>query len=154
MWTAVWSLIGGIKGAVILAVILAIGAWAVTQKVSLSRAETARDKAIVERDQAGDERDKAITAAQANAVTIRNLENEKELTNQALNSLREAQVSNRANNVARDVIIQRESGIPANAARAAPVLGTIITEVQADRYRRRGITPPTMETTAADRIRQ
>lgn len=151
MWTAVWSLIGGIKGAAIIAVILAIGAWAAVQKISLSKAEAARDQAIVQRDQAGIERDKAITAAQANAVTIKNLEQEKALTNQALNSLRDAQVSNRANNVTREVIIQREAGVPANAAAAAPVLGTIVTEVQADRYRRRGITPPVIAATAANK---
>lgn len=153
MW--LWSLIGGVKGLAILALVLALGGWAANKTIQLNRAESARDQAIAQRDQAAVQRDKAIEAAKTNEQTIARLEDEKKNLNQALNSLEAARQVNRANTVTRQVTIQREAGVPANAAQAAPVLGTIIKEVQADRYRRRGITPPpTPTTTSAERLRQ
>jgi len=139
---ALLSLIGGVKGLVVIALLLALGSWAAVQKINLSKAETARDQAIAQRDEAAVARDKAIAAARANEQTIARLQQEKDLANQALNSLEAARNTNRTNTTTREVVIQRQAGLPANTAQAAPVLGTIVTEVQADRYRRRGITPP------------
>ena len=43
---ALLSLIGGVKGLVVIALLLALGSWAAVQKINLSKAETARDQAI------------------------------------------------------------------------------------------------------------
>ena len=134
---AVLSLIGGIKGIAVILLIVAVGGWAFTQKRNVEKANLARDQAIVQRDMAGQERDKAIAAARTNAETVTRLEQEKSDINQALNSLAQAKESNRTNTVTREVIIQSGAAVPANAAKAAPILGAIITEVQNDRVRRR-----------------
>lgn len=154
MLAGIWSLIGGLKGAAIIAAIIALCAWIGTQQVSLSRAQAARDTAIAQRDAAAGERDKAIETALKNETTIKELRDEKDLINTALNGLRAAQTTNRNNTVTREVVIQRESSLPANIAQAAPVLRTIISEVQVDRYRRRGITPPVIETVPAAKVNQ
>jgi FtsZ-interacting cell division protein ZipA len=133
------NLIGGIKGIAVILLIVAVGAWAFTQKRNVEKAELARDQAIAERDQAAVQRDKAIEAARVNEQTIARLEQEKELANFALNTLQQARDSNRTNTVTREVIIQNQASVPANAAQAAPVLGSIIEEIQADRNRRRGV---------------
>jgi hypothetical protein len=133
------GLIGGIKGVIIIALVLALGGWAASLKYNASKAIAERDAAIVQRDNAGIQRDKAIAAAKANEETITRLQQEKELTNQALNTLQTAKDTNRTNTVTREVIIQQQAAAPANAAIAAPVLGAIIEAVQSDRDRRRGI---------------
>jgi len=131
------SLIGGIRGIAVIALLLALGGWAFTQKRHVEQAELARDQAIAQRDQAAVERDKAIAAAQVNDATIKRLEQEKKDINDALNTLASAKETNRENTVTREVIIQNQANVPANSAQAAPVLGSIIAEVQADRVRRR-----------------
>ena len=146
---ALLSLIGGVKGIVIIALLLGLGSYVALQKYNLGKAETARDAAIVQRDQAGVERDKAIAAAKVNEATISRLQQEKDLVNQALNSLQAARDTNRTNTVTREVIIQNQAAVPGNAAIAAPVLGSIIEELQADRNRRRGIVVPVATQSAA-----
>ena len=143
------SLIGGVKGLVVIALLLALGSWAAVQKINLNKAEAARDTAIAQRDEAAVARDKAIAAAKANEATITRLQQEKELTNQALNTLQAAKNTNKANTGARETIILSGAGLPANSAVAAPVLGAIVSEVQADRYSRRGITPPVIASAPA-----
>lgn len=138
---ALFTLIGGFKGVAIIALIIALGGWIGVQKFNLSKAETARDQAIAERDMAATQRDKAIEAAKVNEKTIANLQQERDLANQALNTLQSARTTNRTNTVTREVIIQNQAGVPANQAIGAPVLGAIISEVQVDRQRRRGIVP-------------
>lgn len=133
----IFRLLGGIKGIGMILLIIAIGGWAFTQKRNVTKAELARDQAIVQRDMAGIERDKAITAARTNAETVTRLEQEKKDINDALNKLALAKEANRTNTVTREVIIQNQASVPANAAQAAPVLGAIIDEVQRDRTRRR-----------------
>lgn len=134
---AFFSLIGGIKGVGIILLVIALGGWAWTQKRNVEKAELARDQAIAQRDMAGIERDKAIAAAQINDATIKRLEQEKDDINKALNSLASAKETNRTNTVTREVIIQNQATVPANAAQTAPVLSAIIAEVQNDRVRRR-----------------
>lgn len=131
------SFIGGIKGVAIIILLVALGGWAFTQKRNVEKAELARDQAIAQRDMAGIERDKAINAARVNADTITRLEQEKRDINEALNSLAQAKEKNATNTVTREVIIQNQASVPANSAQAAPVLGSIIDEVQKDRVRRR-----------------
>lgn len=132
------SLIGGIRGIVVILLIIAVGGWAFTQKRAVEKAELARDQAITQRDMAGIERDKAIAVARENEETIGRLEQEKADINLALNTLAAAKETNRTNTVTREVIIQNQAAVPANAAVSAPVLRSIITEVQNDRVRRRG----------------
>ena len=134
---ALFNLIGGIKGIIGIALVIALGGWVWTQKQNVKEAYLARDQAIAQRDIVASERDKAIGAAQANDATIKRLEQEKEDINNALNTLALARETNRTNTVTREVIIQNQATVPANAARAAPVLGAIIKEVQNDRVRRR-----------------
>lgn len=134
---ALFNLIGGIKGIIGIALVIALGGWVWTQKQNVKEAYLARDQAIAQRDIVASERDKAIGAAQANDATIKRLEQEKEDINDALNTLALARETNRTNTVTREVIIQNQASVPANAARAAPVLGAIIKEVQNDRVRRR-----------------
>ena len=134
---ALFNLIGGIKGIIGIALVIALGGWVWTQKQNVKEAYLARDQAIAQRDIVASERDKAIGAAQANDATIKRLEQEKEDINDALNNLALARETNRTNTVTREVIIQNQATVPANAARAAPVLGAIIKEVQNDRVRRR-----------------
>lgn len=134
---ALFNLIGGIKGIIGIALVIALGGWVWTQKQNVKEAYLARDQAIAQRDIVASERDKAIGAAQANDATIKRLEQEKEDINNALNTLALARETNRTNTVTREVIIQNQASVPANAARAAPVLGAIIKEVQNDRVRRR-----------------
>jgi hypothetical protein len=138
------GLIGGIKGVIIIALVLALGGWAASLKYNTSKAIAQRDAAIVQRDEAGVQRDKAISAAKANEETIAKLQQEKEFTNQALNDLQSAKNTNRSNTVTREVIIQNQAGLPANGALAAPILGAIVDAVQIDRERRRpsAVTPP------------
>jgi len=132
-----FGLIGGLKGIAVIALILLVGGWAFTQKRAVEKAELARDQAIVQRDMAGQQRDKAIAAAQLSDATITRLEQEKKDINDALNTLALAKETNRTNTVTREVIIQNQATVPANSAQAAPVLGSIIAEVQRDRVRRR-----------------
>jgi len=132
------SLIGGIKGIATIALLLALGGWAFMQKRNVEQANLARDQAIAQRDQAAVERDKAIAAAQASAVTVKRLEQEKKDINDALNKLAAAKQQNAQNTVTREVIIQQQATVPANSAQAAPVIGAIISAVQDDRVRRRG----------------
>lgn len=132
------EIIGGIKGIIVIIVFVAVGAWAYTQKRNYDKAILERDTAISQRDTAGAERDKAILAAKTNADTIARLEQDKLDINFALNKLAEAKETSRKNTVTREVIIQNQATIPANAAVVAPVIGTIINEIQNDRVRRRG----------------
>ncbi|WP_407308405.1 hypothetical protein [Acinetobacter sp.] len=132
------TLIGGIKGVIFLVLTVALGGWIFTQKQHIDQALLERDKAIAQRDIVVAERDKAIDAATTNDETISRLEDEKRDINFALNSLAAAKDNNRSNTVTREIIIQNQAAIAANAAQAAPVLSSIITEVQNDRTRRRG----------------
>lgn len=134
---AIFGLLGGIKGIGMILLIIAIGGWAFNLKHNVTKAELARDQAIVQRDMAGAQRDKAIAAAQVTAETNVRLEQEKADINTALNNLAKAKETNRTNTVTREVVIQNQSTVPANSARAAPVLVSIIKEVQGDRDRRR-----------------
>jgi Zn-dependent metalloprotease len=134
---AVLTLIGGAKGIVMIALILAALGWVAVQKRAVTRAEAARDAAIVQRDQAGIERDKAIAVAKTNAETITQLEQEKADINTALNNLAAAQTANRAATTVRETIIQRQATAPTSTAVVAPVIASIITAVQEDRVRRR-----------------
>ena len=151
---AIFTLIGGFKGVAIIALIVALGGWIGVQKFNLSRAETARDQAIAERDMAAQQRDKAIAAAKVNEDTIKNLQQERDLANQALNSLQSARNTARTNTVNRETIIQSQAGVPANQAITAPVIGAIIADVQTDRLRRRGITPDATAARPASGVRQ
>lgn len=152
--TAFLNLIGGLKGLAIIALIIAVGGWAFVQKRNVEKAELARDQAITQRDAAAIERDKAIEAARVNEQTINLLNQEKELTNNALNTLQGILATNRTNTVTREVVIQGQAGVPSNAAVAAPILGTIINEIQADRSRRRGVSQPVEPIAAEVGIRE
>lgn len=131
------SLVGGIKGIVIILLVVVLGSYAYKLKHDVTVAETARDQAITQRDSAAVERDKAIAAAKTNADTIDQLQQDKADVNFALNTLASAKEKNRTNTVTREIVIQAAASDAANTAVAAPVLGAIITEVQADRDRRR-----------------
>jgi hypothetical protein len=131
------SLIGGVKGIIIILIVGALGLWAYNLKSTASKAVLERDQAITQRDAIATERDKAITAARTNAETVTKLEQEKSDTNLALNTLAAAQQVNSQNTITREVIIQNQSSVAANSAVAAPVLGAIVTEIQKDRVRRR-----------------
>lgn len=128
----------GMTGIIAAIGIAAIGGWAWIQKRNVERAELARDQAIAQRDQAAVERDKAIEAARVNEQTIVSLQQEKELINQALNTLQTQREAIRTNTVTREVIIQRQATTAASTATTAPVIGDIIVAVQEDRIRRRG----------------
>lgn len=142
MGAAFFKLIGGVKGAIIIALVVALGTWVAVKKHRMDKElETAieeRDKAVAAAAQTAAERDKAIEAARVNSETINRLNEEKALINQALNAYQQLQSQNRATASAREIIIQREAVVPANSAPAAPIIGTIISEIQADRVRRRG----------------
>ena len=142
MFSTILTLIGGIKGLAVIALIIAVGSWAFVQTNKVRKAELARDEAIVQRDQTALQRDKAIEVSRVNEATISRLEQEKMLVNQALNTLQQARDTNRTNTVTREVIIQSQAGVPENAAVTAPVLGSIVVEVQADRQRRRPMAAP------------
>ncbi len=114
----------------------AVGYFAV-QRNHLAKANLARDQAIAERDKAAVARDIAIKAAQDNATTISNLQNDAALTNQALNTLAANQAQNRASAQSRAGIIQGQSGLPANRAVTAPVIAATISAIQVDRLARR-----------------
>lgn len=135
--TTFLSLIGGVKGIIIILIVAALGLWAYNLKSTATKAVLERDQAITQRDAIATERDKAITAARTNAETVTKLEQEKSDVNLALNTLAAAQQVNGTNTVTREVVIQNQAAIPANSAIAAPVLSDIITEVQTDRVRRR-----------------
>lgn len=135
---ALLSLIGGIRGIVFLALVLLLGGWAATLKHNADKAYAARDAAIVQRDNAAVQLERSIAAAKKNEETIARLTEEKELANEALNNLQAARVSNKTNTVTRQVVIRNQAAVPANSAVAAPVLGSIVDEVQKDRVRRRG----------------
>lgn len=134
---AFYSLIGGIKGIVIILLVIALGGYVWTQKQNADEAIAARDVAIKQRDDVIVERDKAVLAAKTNAETVTRLEEEKRDINQALNSLAQARETNRGNTVTREVIIQNQATVPVNSRQASPVLVTIIEAVQNDRVRRR-----------------
>lgn len=135
---ALLSLIGGIRGIVFLALVLLLAGWAATLKHNADKAYAARDAAIVQRDNAAVQLERSIAAAKKNEETIARLTEEKELANEALNNLQAARVSNKTNTVTRQVVIRNQAAVPANSAVAAPVLGSIVDEVQKDRVRRRG----------------
>lgn len=135
---AFFSFIGGIKGIVVILIVAALAGWIWNQKNNLEELKLQRDTAVAQRDIVVGERDKAIAAARENDITIRGLEAEREAVNSALNTLATAVANNRENTVTREVIIQNQASVPANAARAAPVLGAIVSAIQADRVRRRG----------------
>lgn len=131
------SLIGGIKGIIVILIVGALGLWAYNLKSTATKAVLERDQAITQRDAIATERDKAITAARTNAETVTKLEQEKSDVNLALNTLAAAQQVNSQNTITREVIIQNQSSVAANSAIAAPVLGIIVKEIQNDRVRRR-----------------
>lgn len=136
----IWSLIGGFRGAIYIAIIVFIAGWAGVQYKKLGDAETAKTQAIAERDQAAIARDRAIQAARDNEQTISRLEEEKKTLNTALSNLESARVANRQTAVVRERVIRETAKVPENAAPAAPVIGNLISEIQADRQRRRGVT--------------
>lgn len=133
-----WSLIGGIKGFIYIAIFLAVVGWAANKTYQLDKVEKARDVAISERDLAAAARDKAISVAKDNERTISILKQEKENINSALSTLETAKNNNRVVSSARASVITSSAKVPANAAIAAPVLGNLIEEIQIDRTRRRG----------------
>lgn len=142
---AIFGLLGGIKGMVMIALVIAALGWVAVQRSNVQKANLARDQAIVQRDMAGQQRDRAIAVARENAETITRLEEEKNLVNAALNTLQANQEQNRASSVTRELIIQQQESLPTNIGAAAPVLGDIISQIQSDRVRRRGngvVEPP------------
>lgn len=138
MVATILKLVGGIRGAILIGIILVLGGLFLWQRNAAQNAREDIETLKKEKVAVEVERDKAIEAARVNSETIDRLQQEKELINNALNTLAAAQNLNRTNAVTREVIIQREAALPANSAQAAPVLGTIITEIQTDRVRRRG----------------
>lgn len=140
MW--LFSLLGGVKGLAMIALVIAIAGWAFMQRRAVEKAEQARDQAIVQRDMAARERDKAIEVARVNEQTIIQLQQEKEDINEALNALQAARETSRTRTVEREVIIQRQAGQASSQAVTAPVIGSIIEEVQNDRVRRRNVIAP------------
>ena len=143
MLTSLFTLIGGVKGVIIIALLAALGGYIALQHHHVTVAEAERDTALAQRDMAAGERDKAISAAQTNAATITKLESERDLANQALNSLQAARDTIKNSSATRSATIQKQAALPANTALAAPVLGTLIFDIQNDRIIRRGGVPVT-----------
>jgi len=145
---AILSLIGGVKGLFIIALVLALGTYIGVLHHKATVAETAQKVAEANAAQANADRDKAIKVAQDNAATIAALNQEKQNINDALNTLQSAKNQNASNNQTRQVIITQGASVPANQAIAAPIIGTMIHTVQADRFGRRGI-PDTQDDAAS-----
>jgi TolA-binding protein len=133
----------GILGLQTIGLIVVVGLAAVlsgyilVQKRAVTRAEQERDTAIFQRNQAGQERDKAISVAQQNAATIAQLQQEKENLNTALTELELSRTQAATSRTAREVIIQQQSTSSSSRATAPPVISGIINSVQEDRLKRR-----------------
>lgn len=136
---AILSLIGGVKGLVIIALVLALGAYIGVLHHEKSVAQEATKTAQAQAAQANADRDKAIKVAQDDAATIANLQQEKQNVNDALNTLQTAKNNNAASASTRQTIITSGAGIAANKATTAPVIGNMIQAVQSDRAVRRGV---------------
>jgi hypothetical protein len=142
---AFFNLIGGVKGVIVLVLIAALGGWAWKQKHDVSVAEEARDTVVAQMKQAEKDRDAAIAVAKTNEDTINQLRDEKKAINDALNTLNTAKETARLTASARETLIQSQSSLPSSSAITAPVISSVIVEVQNDRARRRGLPLPPIE---------
>ena len=138
MFAVFFKMIGGIKGVAIIAALLAVGGWAFVQKNNVKKANLARDQAIVQRDAAGVERDKAIAVARVNAATIKQLETEKKLADDSLVALDGLYKASLKRTNTREIIIREQASNPANQVGLSPVLQATVNDILADRAARRG----------------
>lgn len=123
----------GIKGAIIIALVLALGGWAGYKHFQVASAQAEAKQAIADRDQAGIARDKAIEANKVNQETIDALQQEKADIQTALNNLETDKKRNQQviNNLS--ATIRSMAQDPANKVTLSPVLKATVDAIQKQR---------------------
>lgn len=134
---AFFNLIGGIKGVIYVLIIAAAAGWIYTQKAAVADAEKARDAAIAAQGQLQLQLDKAIEVSRINSETIARLEEEKADVQAALNQKDAARGKNAQNTARRNATIDSQASVDANKTPIAPVLKSVLADIQADRQARR-----------------
>jgi hypothetical protein len=129
----------GIKGVVIIALVLGLGGWAGYNHFQISSAQAARDKAIAERDEAGIARDKAVEANKVTQATIEALTKEKADIQVALNNLDSDRRKNQKVINDLSTVIRTMATDPANKVVLSPVLQTTIDRIQKQRVAREAL---------------
>jgi hypothetical protein len=120
----------GIKGALIIALVLALGGWAGYKHFQVYSAQAEAKQAIADRDQAGIARDKALEANKINQATIDALQLEKADIQTALNNLETDKKRNQQviNNLS--ATIRSMAQDPANKVALSPVLKATVDAIQ------------------------
>jgi hypothetical protein len=126
----------GIKGAIIIALVLALGGWAGYKHFQVVSAQAEAKQAIADRDQAGIARDKALDANKVNQATIDALQLEKADIQTALNNLETDKKRNQQviNNLS--ATIRSMAQDPANKVALSPVLRATVDAIQKQRAAR------------------
>jgi hypothetical protein len=129
----------GIKGVVIIALVLGLGGWAGYNHYQISSAKAERDTAIAERDEAGIARDKAVEANKVTQATIEQLTKEKADIQVALNNLDADRKKNQTviNNLSS--VIRSMAADPANKVALSPVLQRTVDDIQKQRAAREAL---------------
>lgn len=130
----------GIKGAIIIALVLALAGWAGYKHFQVASAQAEAKQAIADRDQAGIARDKALEANKVNQETIDALQQEKADIQTALNNLETDKKRNQQviNNLS--ATIRSMAQDPANKVTLSPVLRATVDAIQRQRATRE-VTP-------------
>lgn len=126
----------GFKGIAMIVLITALGSWAGYKHYQVTQAEERAAAAEVERDAAAVARDLAIKASTANLATIKELQNERDSIQLALNNLEADRRKNQAIIGNLSAAIRSTASDPANQVQLSPVLKATVEEIQKRRKER------------------
>lgn len=134
---AFFNLIGGLKGSIVLVLILALSGyiWKLKHDTDVVNRELTQVK--VERDSAATARDAAIGISKTNENTINQLKNERDLVQSALSNLETSKAENKVVIDKVKTIIKSQDQLPENKALLSPVLKDTVNQIQLNRDKRK-----------------
>lgn len=138
--TALFELLGGIKGIAAIALIVALGGYVWNQNSKISQAATDLKTVTAERDLAAEQRDKAVGVNVENQTAIKQLTQEKIDIQTSLNNLEAARKKDAVVIGQLSTAIKAQASNPANKVTLSPVLRDVVSGIQAERNRRQGVT--------------
>lgn len=129
----------GVKGTIILVLLLVLGGWAGYKTYQVSDAEARAKTALAERDAAATARDEALKVNTTNQETISQLQQEKASIQTALSNLDSDRKKNQKVIGDLSTVIRTMATDPANKVQLSPVLQTTIDTIQKQRVAREAL---------------
>lgn len=133
MWF--FNLIGGAKGILVLAILVALSGYIWKIKHDATLIQTELEKVTQQRDNAALARDEAVSANKTNQKVIAELQNEKNLIQDSLDNLKSNTtiVNNKTAKIKDN--IKKQELTPENNQLLSPVLKDTINQIQANRVK-------------------